>query len=252
MTPRFKRVMLVVVALAALVAVIWLARPLVDFFSQENRLELWLHRLGPLGPLGVILLNALQVIVAIVPGYAMMVAAGYLYGFVPGAIYSSIGMALGGVIAILLARRYGRPLIVRMVGARRLERWEKMARINALPVWVILMMGPFGDMPYYIAGLTNIAIWKIILIALVLRTPTNVLAAAVGSGLLDWRSPWVIGGMAMLILVSLVAMRYQNEFETWVDDKLLPRVLMWFGKTSEATQSVAAPPENRENDATIH
>lgn len=252
MTPRIKRILLMVAILAALALAAWLARPLVHFFSQEANVELWLHRLGPLGPLGVILLNALQVIVAIVPGYAMMVAAGYLYGFVPGAIYSSIGMALGGVIAILLARRYGRPLIIRMVGSRRLERWEKMARINALPVWVILMLGPFGDMPYYIAGLTNIAIWKIILIALVLRTPTNVLAAAVGSGLLDWRSPWVMGSIIALILFSVVAMRYQNEFETWVDDKLLPRVLAWLGKTPEAPPSAAVPLETRENDVTIH
>jgi uncharacterized membrane protein YdjX (TVP38/TMEM64 family) len=71
-----------------------------DFVSNEQQLQAWLDRLGPLGPLGVIGLNALQVVVAFIPGYAMMIAAGYLYGFPMGAVYGAIGMALGGVIAM--------------------------------------------------------------------------------------------------------------------------------------------------------
>jgi hypothetical protein len=86
-----------------------------------------------------------------------------------------------------------------MVGASRLERWEEVAHINTLPVWFFLMLGPFGDVPYYIAGLTSIAIWKIIAIALLLRTPSVLVAAAVGAGLVDWRSPWVIGGALVLM-----------------------------------------------------
>ena len=247
-----KRGLLAVVVVLVAGLLLRYARPVFDFVSNEQQLEAWLDRLGPLGPLAVIGLNALQVVVAFIPGYAMMIAAGYLYGFPMGAVYGVIGMALGGLIAISLARRYGRPLVVRMVGASRLERWEEVAHINTLPVWFFLMLGPFGDVPYYIAGLTKIAIWKIVAIALLLRTPSAFVAAAVGAGLVDWRSPWVIGGAAVLMLLGAVAIRYQARIEYLIDQVVLPRVMKFGERRAAASQPAEAPVEAVEYDAATH
>jgi uncharacterized membrane protein YdjX (TVP38/TMEM64 family) len=241
-------VALVVVAVLA----VRFARPLFDFLSNEQQLEAWLDRLGPLGPLGVIALNALQVVVAFIPGYAMSVASGFLYGFPLGAVYGAIGMAIGGLIAILLARTFGRPLVVRMVGEKRMQRWEDVAHLNSLPIWFILMLGPFGDVPYYIAGLTTLAIWKIIAVALLLRTPSIFVAAAIGAGLVDWRSPWVIGGAILVMTGAVVAMRYQSRIESFVDQRVLPRVVA-LGKQSKPSHSGAdAPLEVADYDAAAH
>ncbi len=247
-----KRGLLAVVVLIVVVMAVRYARPVFDFISNEQQLQSWLDQLGPLGPLAVIALNALQVVVAFIPGYAMMIAAGYLYGFPMGAVYGAIGMALGGLIAILLARRFGRPLVVRMIGESRLEHWEEVAHINSLPVWFFLMLGPFGDVPYYIAGLTKIAIWKILAIALLLRTPSTLVAAAVGAGLVDWRSPWVLGGAAVLMLLGALAIRYQTRIEHWIDQTVLPRV-MKLGERATLTERPADPPvETVDYDAATH
>ena len=252
MKPWIKRGLLAVVILIVVVLAVRYARPVFDFVSNEQQLQAWLDRLGPLGPLAVIALNALQVVVAFIPGYAMMITAGYLYGFPLGAVYSLIGMALGGLIAISLARRYGRPLVVRMIGESRLEHWEEVAHVNSLPVWFFLMLGPFGDVPYYIAGLTTIAIWKILAIALLLRTPSVLVAVAVGAGLVDWRSPWVLGGAAALMLLGALAIRYQTRLERWIDNTVLPRV-MKFGTRPTLTERPVDPPvEAVEFDATTH
>jgi len=252
MKPWIKRGLLAVVILIVVVLAVRYARPVFDFVSNEQQLQAWLDRLGPLGPLAVIALNALQVVVAFIPGYAMMITAGYLYGFPLGAVYSLIGMALGGLIAISLARRYGRPLVVRMIGESRLEHWEEVAHVNSLPVWFFLMLGPFGDVPYYIAGLTTIAIWKILAIAVLLRTPSVLVAVAVGAGLVDWRSPWVLGGAAGLMLLGALAIRYQARLERWIDNTVLPRV-MKFGTRHTLTERPVDPPvEAVEFDATTH
>ena len=252
MKPWIKRGLLAVVIVIVVVLAVRYARPVFDFVSNEQQLQAWLDRLGPLGPLAVIALNALQVVVAFIPGYAMMITAGYLYGFPLGAVYGLIGMALGGLIAISLARRYGRPLVVRMIGESRLEHWEEVAHVNSLPVWFFLMLGPFGDVPYYIAGLTTIAIWKILAIAVLLRTPSVLVAVAVGAGLVDWRSPWVLGGAAGLMLLGALAIRYQARLERWIDDTVLPRV-MKFGTRPTLTERPVDPPvEAVEFDATTH
>lgn len=247
-----KRGLLAVLVVLGLALAARYARPAFDFLSNEQQLQAWLDQLGPLGPLGVIGLNALQVVVAFIPGYAMMIAAGYLYGFPLGAVYGAIGMALGGLIAILLARRYGRPLVVRMVGAARLENWEEAAHINTLPVWFFLLLGPFGDVPYYIAGLTTIAVWKIIAIALLLRTPAVFVAAAVGAGLVDWRSPWVIGGAVLFMSLGAVAIRYQVRIEQWIDQVLLPRVTRLAGRSTDNSRPADPPVEAVEYDAATH
>lgn len=252
MSVWMKRVLLVGLVILAVVLAARYARPAFEFLSNEQQLEAWLDRLGPLGPLGVIGLNALQVVVAFIPGYAMMIAAGYLYGFPLGAVYGAIDMALGGLIAISLARRYGRPLVVRMVGASRLEHWEDVAHINSLPVWFFLLLGPFGDVPYYIAGLTKLAVWKIIAIALLLRTPAVFVAAAVGAGLVDWRSPWVIGGAVLFMSLGAVAIRYQARIEQWIDRVLLPRVTRLAGRDTAPNHPADPPVEAVEYDAATH
>lgn len=252
MSVWMKRVLLIGLLIGAVVLAARYARPAFDFLSNEQQLQAWLDWLGPLGPLGVIGLNALQVVVAFIPGYAMMIAAGFLYGFPLGAVYGAIGMALGGLIAILLARRFGRPLVVRMVGVNRLEHWEDVAHINSLPVWFFLMLGPFGDVPYYIAGLTQIAIWKIIAIALLLRTPSVLVASAVGAGLVDWRSPWVIGGAILLMSAGAVAIRYQARIEQWIDQVLLPRITGLAGRGTPHSHPADPPVEAVEYDAATH
>ncbi|HSN76114.1 MAG TPA: VTT domain-containing protein [Anaerolineae bacterium] len=244
--------MLAVLLLIGAALAVRYARPVFDFLSNEQQLQAWLDRLGPLGPLAVIALNAMQVVVAFVPGYAMMIAAGYLYGFPMGAIYGVIGMALGGLIAISLARRFGRPFVVRMVGASRLEHWEGVARLNSLPVWFLLMLGPFGDVPYYIAGLTSLAIWKIIAIALLLRTPSALVAAAIGAGLVDWRSPWVIGGAGALMLLAAIVLRNQRRIEHWMDNTVLPWVTRLAERRAAARHPADPCAEAVEYDAAIH
>lgn len=224
-----KRALAVGAVIAVGALVVRYHREVYAFLSDEAAVEAWVVQLGPLGPLGVIALNAIQVVIAFIPGYVMQLVAGFLYGWPMGAVYGTLGMLIGGFIAVALARFFGRPLVIRMVGEKRVDRWEHVARLDSLALWFILMLAPFGDVPYYIAGLTSLAIWKIIAIAAFVRTPSVILAVLVGSGALSWQSPWVIGTGIVLVAIALLALRFQGNIELWVDEKLLPRVLRWTG-----------------------
>ena len=236
--------MVAVIAVGALV--VRYNREVLAFLGDEAAIQAWVIRLGPLGPLGVIALNAIQVIIAFIPGYVMQLVAGFLYGWPMGAVYATIGMLIGGVIAVTLARIFGRPLVIRMVGEKRVDRWERVARLDSLALWFILMLAPFGDVPYYIAGLTSLAIWKIIAIAAFVRTPSVILAVLVGSGAVSWRSPWVIGAFAVMFVIALIALRYQSHIERWVDETLLTVVLRWTSK-----RAPLPPQETQEHDPTL-
>lgn len=250
---------LVILAAVVVGAVIFTYRaPILALASNPEQVRAWVESLGALGPLGLIALNAFQVVVAFVPGPVVQVAAGYLFGWLEGAILGTIGMIIGGALAVLLARFFGRPLVQRIVGEQRLLRWEQVAHLNSLPIWFILMMGPFGDIPYYIAGLTSLAIWKIIAVAVFVRTPSIIVATAIGSGVIERDSPWVIGAVILFFLAALVGIRYQKQIEQWVDLNLLQRVARRFGRDSAGQPAPlllpapeASPHEQTLSDETI-
>jgi uncharacterized membrane protein YdjX (TVP38/TMEM64 family) len=186
------------------------------FLRNPDELRAWLARLGPLGPLALIAFNAVQVVLAPIPGYPIQIAAGYLFGWWRGSLYAVAGMILGGLLAMTLARVYGRPLVQRMVGPERLERWEQVAHLNSLAVWFVLMLGPLGDAPYYLAGLTKLPVLKLLAVVLLVRTPSVMVSAALGAGLISWRSPWFIGGATLFILLGILAGLNEHRIEGWL------------------------------------
>jgi uncharacterized membrane protein YdjX (TVP38/TMEM64 family) len=209
-------VLLIIAAVVAVLAVrYW--REVAAFLSDPEALRAWLARLGPLGPVGLILFNTVQVVVAPIPGYPVQIVSGYLFGWWRGTLYSVVGMILGGLLAMTLARVYGRPLVERIVGVERLERWEQVAHLNSMAVWFVLMLGPLGDAPYYLAGLTRLPVWKLLAIVLLVRTPSVMVSAALGAGLISWRSPWFIAGATLFIVLGIIAGLNERRIQQWLN-----------------------------------
>ena len=221
----FWRSLLLALFLFSLVTVAVIYGPaLVDLVSDRARVEAWLQALGPWAPVALIALNTVQIVFAPIPGYFVQAAAGYLFGTLAGGLYGTIGMLLGGALAMNLARWYGRPLVARLAGAERLQRWEGIIHSDSIWPWFLLLLGPVGDIPYFIAGLTQVPVWKILLIALLLRTPSVFVAAAVGAGVINISPAWWLAFGAVVVIAAILAHRYRDRFERWVDHVLLRRV----------------------------
>ncbi|MGB5051201.1 MAG: VTT domain-containing protein, partial [Caldilineaceae bacterium] len=134
----------------------WLTA-LFQVLAQPETLTRLVSWLGWAGPLALIVINALQIIIAPLPNYAVFVVAGLLYGPFWGGVYGLAGMLLGGVAAMLLTRRFGRPLAARLVGEDRLERWDQMQATQNVISWSILFLAPVGDVPFFLAGLAHVS-----------------------------------------------------------------------------------------------
>lgn len=195
-----------------------------SFAQNEEAIEDVVIWLGWFGPPILVLFNALQIVVAPIPAYAFFVAAGFLYGAVWGGIYGTLGTLLGAATAMLLSRRFGRPWVVRMVGDSRLDRWNEMTNRRGWLVWGLLLLAPVGDIPYFLAGLSQVSVQRILILTLVTRVPTIFLitAAASGTTSLSWQE------LVLLILVLVVVFgglwRYQNPIVNWFDRHVQTRL----------------------------
>src|SRR5215510_6454947 len=82
---------------------------LMSWFGDPKTVAEAIQRSGAWGPSILFVLFVLQVFIAFIPGQALMVASGYIYGFAGGMIITWTSLVVGGQAAFWLARRYGRP-----------------------------------------------------------------------------------------------------------------------------------------------
>lgn len=219
-----QRMILTVALIAAVVAAIGIAwgRDIWLLLSNEEAVEALVARAGVWGPVILVILGALQVVVAPIPGYAVGLAAGYLYGPLWGGLYAAAGMLLGGMTAMWLGRTFGRPGVQWIVGAATLARWESVTHTSSPFVWFFLLLGPMGDVPFVLAGLSSVPYVLIFLLALLIRVPSIFLSTAIGSGLL---SPvWMAVALALASLAVVIAWRYRTPLKAWYERQLRARI----------------------------
>jgi uncharacterized membrane protein YdjX (TVP38/TMEM64 family) len=206
-----------VVVIALLVALY--GKNLMPVFQDQGHIEVWLSRWGALAPVGLVALQAAQVILAPIPGQVLGLASGYLFGPVAGTLYSLLGTGIGSLIAFALARRYGRPLVERSVSPSRLARFDAGARRRGLLFFVLIFLLPFlpDDLACFAAGLTRIPIAALMLAALAGRAPGLLVSAWLGAraGALS-ANQW-----AALVAASMVLAALFVAYGERVQDKML-------------------------------
>jgi uncharacterized membrane protein YdjX (TVP38/TMEM64 family) len=212
----WKQAVLLVVFTAAAGGALWIWRePLWILFSDRERVREWVAGFGPWGPLVTIALNVAQVLLAPIPGQFVGMANGYLYGIWLGTVYSMAGLLLGTVLAMVLGRWFGRPLVERLVKPEQLTRWDEIIRRQG-PVFVFLIfLLPFlpDDIACFLVGFSALPIPRMVVLAALGRLPGVFVSCWVGAYATDW--PWwariLLGGGAALL--AWVFWRYQGLLE---------------------------------------
>ncbi|WP_380674297.1 TVP38/TMEM64 family protein [Salinigranum sp. GCM10025319] len=196
------------------VAVIALGVALVEyapFVTDPEWVRTTVDGMGPYAPLAFIALQATQVVLAPIPGQTLAVVGGYLFGPI-GAVYSVVGVAIGSSVVLVLSRRYGRPFVERVVAGDVLDRFDTFVdEYGLLGLVVVFSLPTFPDDAICaIAGLTSIRLRTILVVLVVARTPTFVLATLVGDGLAAAQYRLVVG-ILIGVGVSVVAVYVFRE-----------------------------------------
>jgi uncharacterized membrane protein YdjX (TVP38/TMEM64 family) len=179
------------------------------------------ERAGMWGPLALVALGAIQVIIAPIPGYAVGITAGFLFGPLWGGLYAATGMLIGGMTAMWMGRTFCRACVRWMVGETKLARWESVTHSSSPLVWLFLLLGPVGDLPFWIAGLSSVRYGVIFGLALFIRVPTIFLSTAVGGGAVSLA--WMGVALVIASIAVALAFRYRTPLGAWYDKMLFAR-----------------------------
>jgi uncharacterized membrane protein YdjX (TVP38/TMEM64 family) len=155
--------LLKLILFVAALFILWILRePLFsawEWFSDRDAVTASMNRTGIWSFLILFILFVLQVFLAFIPGQALMVACGYLYGFWGGFLLSWLSLAVGGEAAFALARRYGRSFANKWISSEILARWDKAAEGQGIGFYTLALVLPLipNDAMCYVAGLGKIS-----------------------------------------------------------------------------------------------
>jgi uncharacterized membrane protein YdjX (TVP38/TMEM64 family) len=202
--------------LAGLIAALLLCwRPVYDFMADQEQVRAWVNGLGVWGPVAIVLLEIAQVLLAPIPGQAIGAVGGYLYGLCWGTLYATIGMAIGSLITFLLARCFGRPLAIRLVGRQSMARLDALVSRGGAPFFFLIWLFPFtpDDLACVAAGLTPLPLRQFTILMLLGRLPGVFASVWVGANAAQIRPLWWGILLAAIAIVALVLWRWGGQIQ---------------------------------------
>lgn len=146
-------------------------------------------------------LQAVQILISVIPGQILQFAAGYAYSYLFGYVYSVVGIALGTVITFYLARVLGKDAMHLIFGEKRISKFVSI--LNSKKAYVIIFVlyvipGFPKDLITYAAGVSEIKLKPFLILALVGRTPALMATIMMGSMFKD-------GSYIGLVLLAITA-----------------------------------------------
>jgi uncharacterized membrane protein YdjX (TVP38/TMEM64 family) len=207
----------VLIVLAIVMALYW--EQIFGFFQNPEHIKDYVNSAGPWGPLVFIAVQFLQILVAPIPGQAVGVLAGALFGPWLGLVYSMAGAVLGFATVFVLAKLLGRPFVEKFVKKQDLDKFDKLTKkAGPLVLFLVFLLPGFPDDAIcYIAGLSDLRIRTLVLISMAGRLPGYAITSFMGAGIGEANLKLV--GILSIILVIAVGLIYikRKPLKKWID-----------------------------------
>ncbi len=171
----------------------------------------YIQDFGYLAPIIYILCFTLLPI-AFFPVPVLALAAGLLFGFLPGTIYTIIGAAINSAIMFLMAKVLAKDAVTELLQKKLPEKWGKflLEVDEKRGFWVIFILRLIPAMPYnvinYGAGLTPIKFTNYMIATLIGILPGTLVFLNIGSQAIDVKDPAFIVSIILLILLTVFSL----------------------------------------------
>ena len=156
-------------------------------FRSVDALQKHIGKYGAFGPVFLTVFQAIQVVIPVLPGLLGCAAGSVMFGPAVGFWCNYIGIGGGSIIAFLLARKYGAPLLDVLFPSGKYNKWSAWAsRSKSYTCFLLLaMLLPLFPDDYlcYLTGTSKMTVKKYIWI-IILGKPWCILAYSLGFSLI--------------------------------------------------------------------
>ncbi len=193
-------------------------RELARFYSSRKEVKHLLEQTGPYAPIVFIILQALQVVMAPIPGEVTGFLGGWVFGTGLGFVYSSVGLALGSMLAFGLGRWLGLPLVHRLVSESVYHRFDFLARTGGEMVTLLFFLIPGFPKDYlcFLLGVSPLPFGTCLVIATFGRMPGTWLLSIQGAKVGSARYTEFVIFLTIAAAAALLAYIYREDIHQWV------------------------------------
>lgn len=173
---RLKKVMVIITIIITVLLVAFIIYALkMNLLTSKDILVEKIKSFGFIGPAIFLLLQVVQVVFPVIPGGASCLAGVLAFGPIEGFIYNYVGLSLGSVVAYLLSRNFGLPLIKKLFQQETIDKYLKYIKdkkFEKIFFLGILLPGAPDDLLCYIAGISEMTLKKFVIIILLAKPLT--------------------------------------------------------------------------------
>ena len=180
---RFKGYV-VVVSIILLFILLQSYLPTIRQFASPEFVREYLLTLGNWGYLAYVIIFLLSIPLPI-PSTPVAIAGGYVYGIILGTVLTMVAAIIGASIAFFLIRKYGEPLLQKMVSRKHIEHFNHIFQRRGINGAILAYAIPVfpSDSINFILGLSNMRFHTFLFVTIVGNIPRYVLVNALGQEL---------------------------------------------------------------------
>ena len=220
-----KWTVIIIALIAILVPIFMNIDKWIHFLSDPNQIKELVLSYGHYSTLVFVILQILQIIIFFIPGEVVQFAGGYIFGPYLSFLLCIIGVVIGSAITFSISRKFGKPLLEKIVHkdslwiVRKLEdakhhREEKhpnkkKKRHPKTIIFILYMIpGIPKDILGYISGIADISLKEFLIVSTIARSPALFVSCFFGDKLEVIKDKILsesLGFNAMLIIGVIVA-----------------------------------------------
>lgn len=179
---------LTVLLAASLIAYERIGKPMTELVKDTDRLREWVAERGWHSRLIYMAVVCLQVLVAVIPGEPLEMAAGFAFGPIEGTLICLGGIALGSMIVFGLVRVFGMKLVELFFDRDKIDSLKILRnpkKVFLVTAALMILPGTPKDLLTYCAGLTRISWTTWLLISTVGRIPSVITSTLGGHAIAE-------------------------------------------------------------------
>ena len=197
---------LILIGFFAVVAV-YVGKPMINLAKDPETFRLWVDSHGFGGKLAMVGMMVLQVVVAVIPGEALEIGAGYAFGAWEGLLLCLIGAAIGSAIIFFFVKLLGVKMVEAFISREKINSLKfikSSRRLNLLMFILFFIPGTPKDLFTYFAGLTPMKLHTFLMISTIARIPSVITSTIGGHALGTQQYVFAAVVFAITIIVSLI------------------------------------------------
>ncbi|MDE6005621.1 MAG: TVP38/TMEM64 family protein [Oscillospiraceae bacterium] len=191
--------------------------PMCKQFNTESgraKISEFVEKAGIFAPLLFILLMALQIVIAFLPGGPLEITAGMLFGGLFGTIFAVMGTVLGTLAVYGLVKKFGRPLVHFFISEEKIKKFSVLEDEERLSFWVFVLFlipGIPKDLLTYIVPLTKMSGKQFLLLSALARFPALAVSVVIGSNFIQGKYWLCVVIACIATVIAIFGFRMKNK-----------------------------------------